>query len=179
MKRKSSVFVLNLFWLLNVFVYAEPLILSVNGATLPLTTSTINFSTAQFTKRVSEAIKTNNFKVPTPPAFSGLPLFPLITASLTPGEVITEQVNYPELIQPFFIIGTDKNSEQWLVKYHSQLKKLQAQGFVVNINSEHELQALYALATDIVLMPINGTKLATRFNLTHYPVLVSKTVMEQ
>ncbi len=105
-------------------------------------------------------------------------LFPIHTRTLNPGPVPARAVNLL-LPQPFFIIGTDALSRQWLAQYRDRLKQLGAVGLVVDVESLDDLQSLKTLAGDLTLTPTPGAELAKQLSLTHYPVLVTGTRIEQ
>ncbi len=97
---------------------------------------------------------------------------------LTPGKVKTQTVDIKNLPRPIFIIGSDRNSLNWLDKYHAQLKKINALGFVVNLKNSEEYKKI-SDKYKLPLFPINGDQLAEKFNIHHYPVLISKHRIEQ
>ena len=57
--------------------------------------------------------------------------------------------------------------------------ELRAVGMVVNVATAEDLAALREQAPDLELRPIPGDDLAARLGLTHYPVLVTPTRLEQ
>jgi integrating conjugative element protein (TIGR03765 family) len=98
--------------------------------------------------------------------------------NLTPGKVKSQTVNIKNLHQPIFIIGSDEKSLNWLDKYHSQLKKINAIGFIVNLKNPDEYKKISG-KYKLPLFPINGDALADKFNIHHYPVLISQHRIEQ
>jgi integrating conjugative element protein (TIGR03765 family) len=76
--------------------------------------------------------------------------------------------------RPFFIVGFDKQSAQWLSANHAHLKEIHALGFVTNVNSPAQLDKLRTYAGDLTLNAIPVDELAERYQLTRYPVLVTQ-----
>lgn len=104
---------------------------------------------------------------------------PVITSQLTPGRVKARTIHYPYLDTPFFIVGADRLSHQWLIEHREQLKTLHAIGIAVNVNSERQLALLQRSAGGIRISPVKGGKLARQLSLKHYPVLISGKLIEQ
>lgn len=97
---------------------------------------------------------------------------------LTPGKVKTSKTNIKNLPQPIFIIGDDEKSLSWLDKYCSKLQKINAMGFIVSLKNSDEYKEISS-KYKLPLFPINGDELAKKFNLHHYPVLISEHEIEQ
>ena len=110
-----------------------------------------------------------------PEQFSAFP----VTSQLTPGSVQPRTLSASGLVQPIFMIGYDKFSAQWLSERSSILKQLNALGLVVNVPSAAAMAALQAIAPELILQPIPGDDLAKHIGLEHYPVLITKTSIEQ
>ncbi|CAJ9348042.1 integrating conjugative element protein, PFL_4695 family [Burkholderia pseudomallei] len=119
----------------------------------------------------------------TPPATPHAPyreadLLPVHSAHLTPGRVTPRTLRAPGL-SPFFLIGDDAPSRAWLQARGDTLRTLGAVGLVVNVGSARALAALRRDAPGLTLVPASGDNIATRLNLSHYPVLVTATGIEQ
>lgn len=110
-----------------------------------------------------------------PGQFSAFP----VTSELTPGTVQSRTINAHALVQPLFLIGYDKLSAQWLAERYEILKELNAMGLVVNVPSAQAMAELQAIAPDVILQPIPGDDLASTIGVEHYPVLITKTSIEQ
>lgn len=110
-----------------------------------------------------------------PEQFSAFP----VISQLTPGSVQPRTLSASGLVQPIFMIGYDKFSAQWLSERSSILKQLNALGLVVNVPSAAAMAALQAIAPELILQPIPGDDLAKHIGLEHYPVLITKTSIEQ
>ncbi|PHM35868.1 hypothetical protein Xmau_04436 [Xenorhabdus mauleonii] len=105
-------------------------------------------------------------------------MLPVSTSELTPGKVAGRPLQLPG-IGALFLIGDDPVSRQWLNQNATTLTKQQAVGLVVNVRDMAGLQALRALAPDLLLSPASGTELARRLQLQHYPVLITDTQLSQ
>jgi integrating conjugative element protein (TIGR03765 family) len=97
---------------------------------------------------------------------------PVVTPSLTPGEVTPRRVA-SGITQSLFLIGADPRSRAWLKARGAELTRRQALGFVVNVTTRAELDALRRLVPKLTLTPIPGEALARHFDLEHYPVLIT------
>lgn len=106
-------------------------------------------------------------------------VLPIRTPEMTPGEVAPTTVSLPYLSRPLFLIGSDDFSKRWLAQYRDRLRKLQAVGMVIQAGSVADLEHVRTLAGDLKILPASGSELARHLNLSHYPVLISSTRIEQ
>ena len=73
----------------------------------------------------------------------------------------------------FFIVGYDQVSMGWLRDNLEALERNYALGLVVNVETPEQLEALYALTENrLVLTPASGETLASSVHLRHYPAYV-------
>lgn len=114
---------------------------------------------------------------PTKP-FSEADMLPVRSSRLSPGDVARRTIEAPGM-PPFFLIGDDPRSREWLRQRAPHLRELNAVGLVVNVDSAAALAALRALAPHLSLSPTPGDDLAGRLQLHHYPVLITATGIEQ
>ncbi|AIV77082.1 integrating conjugative element, family domain protein [Burkholderia pseudomallei] len=105
-------------------------------------------------------------------------LLPVHSTRLTPGRVTPRTLRAPGL-SPFFLIGDDAPSRAWLHARGDTLRTLNAVGLVVNVGSAQALAALRRDTPGLTLVPASGDDVATRLSLSHYPVLVTATGIEQ
>lgn len=105
-------------------------------------------------------------------------MLPVISTKLTPCQVTTRPIKAQGLT-PFFIIGSDALSKQWLVKRKDELLGISAKGLVVNVQTSDELETLKALVPELQLQPTYGDDIAERLNLEHYPVLITVEIITQ
>lgn len=110
-----------------------------------------------------------------PGQFSAFP----VVSQLTPGTVKAKTLSASGLVQPIFMIGYDKLSAQWLSERYRTLKALNALGLVVNVPTAEAMAELQSIAPDLMLQPISGDDLAKHIGVKHYPVLITKTSIEQ
>ncbi len=103
---------------------------------------------------------------------------PVRSGDLTPGRVAPGRLSAPGL-QPFFLIGDDDLSREWMEERREILRKIGAFGLVVNVESREGLEQLRNLVPDLTLSPVSGDDLAQRLRLSHYPVLITSTGIEQ
>ncbi|ONH50905.1 integrating conjugative element protein, PFL_4695 family [Pseudomonas cedrina] len=105
-------------------------------------------------------------------------LLPIRSLSLQPGQVQAKTVDLPG-ITALFLIGDDPLSLRWLQQRLPQLQNLGAVGLVVNVESAAALRDLRNLAPGVSLTPMVGDDFASRLGLSHYPVLITATAIEQ
>lgn len=103
---------------------------------------------------------------------------PVRSTRLTPGRIEPRSLNAPGLL-PFFLIGDDDLSRQWLKERGRILREIGAFGLVVNVESLEALQRLRDLVPGLMLSPVSGDDLAGRLQLFHYPVLITSSGIEQ
>ena len=103
-------------------------------------------------------------------------LYPIRTPSMSVGPVTAEELAQfdPAHVQfSFFIVGYDQVSMGWLRDNLEALERNYALGLVVNVETPEQLEALYALTENrLVLTPASGETLASSVHLRHYPAYV-------
>jgi integrating conjugative element protein (TIGR03765 family) len=116
--------------------------------------------------------------LPSPAELLGQVL-PIRTPEMTPGEIAPTTVSLPYLSRPLFLIGSDDFSKRWLAQHRDRLGKLQAAGMLIQAEREADLERVRTLAGSLPILPASGSELARHLNLSHYPVLISSTRIEQ
>ena len=164
----TEVFLLAVF---SLSASAEPAVIHDRGNTRPITDYVFLPGTAL-------PPITNPPRAPDPNALMAR-VFPVQTAVLTPGKVQRRAVELSQLPAPLFLIGTDPRSRHWLLQYRNRLQELQAVGMVVEAGSLQEFRTLEEIALDLSLTPAPALVLAKQLGLRHYPVLISRTLIEQ
>ncbi|MDW9178621.1 integrating conjugative element protein [Legionella pneumophila] len=91
------------------------------------------------------------------------------SSKATAGKVKRRKLSLVNFSNPVFIIGDDAESYQWLQKNAQKLEEAKALGFVANINTSEQLQALQRL-TKAPLLPANVDDLMDIFQENHYPL---------
>lgn len=103
---------------------------------------------------------------------------PVHSELLSPAKFEPYRIDYPTL-QSFIIIGYDDLSIQWLKERYDDLESVSGLvGVVVNIENVNQLNTLKSL-TNIPLYAMSGDELAKRFQITHYPALITSKSVEQ
>ena len=105
-------------------------------------------------------------------------LLPIRSPGLRPGPVQTRSHNKP-FARPFFLIGSDGRSRQWLVRHQDRLKAIGAVGMLVQAETSEDLHATADLSGGLPIMPASASDIATALNISHYPVLVTSQGIEQ
>ena len=103
---------------------------------------------------------------------------PIQSPGLTPGSVQARAHDRP-FIRPFFLIGSDARSRQWLQAHRDRLKALGAAGMLVQADTVDDLYAIAELAGGVAILPAPASDIARALGITHYPVLISAHGIEQ
>ena len=113
-------------------------------------------------------------------------LLPMHSPGLTLGTLSPLASNPPQLTllakgnpRPFFLIGTDERSRQWLLAHRSQLVLLGAVGMVVQANTKEELERIAAIADGLPITLGSASDIVKALGIRHYPVLISARGVEQ
>lgn len=101
------------------------------------------------------------------------------TPEISLGRVKKRKVNLPFLAAPFFLIGTDNTSIAWVTKHAKALQRAGAKGLIINSRSPRELKLAMQAGQGLDIAPASGSELAKRFNLKHYPVLITRNQIAQ
>lgn len=140
---------------------------------------------AQGKRSVTPSIKQQKNKKPSLGPAEIKNLLPIRSPGLSPGVLTTtpdaEQLN--RLAQgnarPFFLIGADALSRQWLQNYHGQLKALGAVGMLVQADTEAEVRRIAELAAGLEITLGSAADIAKALGIDHYPVLITSKGVEQ
>lgn len=108
------------------------------------------------------------------PSVGVLKKFPVLS-DMRPGYLnapIALQTPQPRA-EPFFIIGDDEFSRDWIKKNKTYLLEITAQGLATNIQNESILNELKAWVhpLDIIAIPVDD--IAQALNINVYPVLIT------
>ena len=105
-------------------------------------------------------------------------LLPIRSLGLSPGPVQARAHNKP-FSRPFFLIGSDDRSRQWLVEFRERLKEIGAVGMLVQAETQEDLRAIAQLAGGLSILPASAADIATALGISHYPVLITPQGIEQ
>ncbi len=103
---------------------------------------------------------------------------PIQSPGLTPGVVKARAHDRP-FARPFFLIGSDIRSRQWLQDHRDQLKEIGAVGMLVQADTLEDLQATANLSGGLSIMPASASDIAKALGVSHYPVLITSKGIEQ
>lgn len=81
--------------------------------------------------------------------------------------------------RPFFILGVDQHSVEWLQANRDYLHEINARGWVTNVNTEQDVETLREYAGAIPLDAIPVDSIADVFDLHYYPVLITQEEISQ
>lgn len=106
-------------------------------------------------------------------------MLPVESPALSPGYVDARSLSLPKATTPFFLIGDDALSREWLQQRYDVLRQLNAVGLVVNVENMRGLQQLRERAPGLDIRPVAGDDIAQRLAINHYPVLITSSRLEQ
>lgn len=105
-------------------------------------------------------------------------LLPIQSPGLTPGPVARQTLRRP-FARPFFLIGSDPLSREWLVTHRERLAEIGAVGMLVEAANLDDLRVTAALANGLPILPASASDIAEALDLSHYPVLITRDGIEQ
>ena len=103
---------------------------------------------------------------------------PIQSPGLTPGPVQSRSYDRP-FARPFFLIGSDARSRQWLQDHRVRLKAIGAVGMLVQADTLDDLHTIAELADGLSILPASASDIAKALGISHYPVLISTHAIEQ
>jgi len=118
---------------------------------------------------------------PKPPALGAADLaqlLPIRSPGLTPGPVERQAMSRP-FTRPFFLIGSDPLSRDWLATHRDRLAEIGAVGMLVQAETVDDLRAIAELADGLPILPASASDIARALGLSHYPVLITRSGLEQ
>ena len=105
-------------------------------------------------------------------------LLPIRSSGLTPGRVEPRTLQQP-FARPFFLIGSDAFSREWLAIHRDRLIEIGAVGMLVEAETVDDLQTIAKIAKGLPILPASANDIAEALDLSHYPVLITKDSIEQ
>lgn len=75
---------------------------------------------------------------------------------------------------PIFVMAGDRQSQNWLTREATTLRKIGAQGVVVALETQQEWQQIQRIATlnGLVVHVVNGDAIAKAYKVNTYPTLI-------
>ena len=105
-------------------------------------------------------------------------LLPIHSPELTPG-VVEPRTLQQSFARPFFLIGSDAFSREWLATHRGRLVEIGAVGMLVEAATLDDLRAIAEIAQGPAILPASANDIAKALDLVHYPVLITKDGIEQ
>jgi len=78
-----------------------------------------------------------------------------------------------------FLVGSDALSLAWLKERGDVLRELGAVGVAVEVSDAAALARIRRAAVGLSVFPASGDAIAALLGITHYPLLLTKTGLEQ
>jgi integrating conjugative element protein (TIGR03765 family) len=105
-------------------------------------------------------------------------LLPIRSPGLTVGKVVPRSISQ-RFARPFFMVGADPVSREWLAKNRDELLRMGAVGMLVQAETVDDLHVVAELANGLPILPAPATDIASSLGLSHYPVLISSEGIAQ
>ena len=153
--------------LLSVVAQAELTVIYDSGHTLPMAPFLEAFAVDGASAPPRSVIATPSLGAADPAS-----LLPIQSPGLTPGPVQARSHERP-FARPFFLIGSDMRSRQWLEDHRDRLKALGAVGMLVQADTLEDLRAIAELAQGLPILPASATDIARALGIAHYPVVIT------
>ena len=161
------------YMLVPVVAQAELTVIYDNGHTQPIAPFLEVFESADELPRQSPVPKRPQLGAADPKAW-----LPIQSPGLTPGPVQARSHDRP-FARPFFLIGSDRQSRQWLQNHRGRLKEIGAVGMLVQADTLDDLRTTASLADGLSILPASASDIAKALGVSHYPVLISAHGIEQ
>ena len=158
---------------LPILASAAPTVIYDNGETRPIAPFLDAFEHSEITPPQNQTTQS-----PQLGAADLATLLPVRSPGLTPGPVEPKSHDRP-FTRPFFLIGSDTLSRQWLLEHRERLKEIGAVGMLVQADTQDDLRAIAELAAGLSVMPASASDIAKALGISHYPVLISAHGIEQ
>ena len=97
---------------------------------------------------------------------------PIESRALTAGRFEPER-RATGVVQPFFIVGCDEASLEWVEVNRARLLEINAFGLVIDAPGVEAYERLEQAAEGLVIRPVVGDLIAEHLGITHYPALVT------
>lgn len=74
---------------------------------------------------------------------------------------------------PIFLIGSDRQSQAWLLKKKPELIAIGAKGILIESPNNKRFLQIKSMAKPLIMNAMSIDDIAVQLNLNHYPVLIS------
>lgn len=81
--------------------------------------------------------------------------------------------------RPFFLIGSDRVSLEWLATHRDTLKSLGAVGMLVQADTEQDVRSVTEISPGLSITLGSGIDLASALGIDRYPVLITRDGITQ
>ncbi len=105
--------------------------------------------------------------------------FPVISKNWHKGTFTRKAVGLRGLPHPFFVVGCDQESLDWIEHRREALEAIKALGFVIQCNDRNTMTKLQEISYPIVLQPMEADGMGTKIGHFTYPALITKRSIEQ
>jgi len=153
--------------LLPVMAQAELTVIYDSGRTQPIALFLKAFEADEASSPQRSVVTTSPLGAADPSSW-----LPIRSPGLTPGPV-QASVHERPFARPFFLIGSDAQSRQWLQEHRDRLRALGAVGMLVQADTLEDLRAIADLAQGLPILPASASDIAKTLGITHYPVVIT------
>ncbi|MCB1849468.1 MAG: integrating conjugative element protein [Gammaproteobacteria bacterium] len=158
---------------LPILASAAPTVIHDSGDTRSIAPFLEAFETSEITPPQNQTTQRLHLGAADP-----VTLLPIRSPGLTPGPVEPKSHDRP-FTRPFFLIGSDPHSRQWLLQHRDRLEEIGAVGMLVQADTPEDLRAIAGLTAGLPVMPASASDIAKALGIAHYPVLIGPRGIEQ
>jgi integrating conjugative element protein (TIGR03765 family) len=144
-----------------------------NGNTQPIAPFLEVFEAGEVSAQQSPVMTRSPLGAANPEAW-----LPIQSPGLSPGPVKQRPHDRP-FARPFFLIGSDVRSRQWLQDHWDRLKDIGAVGMLVQADTLDDVRIIADLADGLSILPASASDIAQALGISHYPVLITTHLIEQ
>lgn len=106
--------------------------------------------------------------------------FPITSTKLKVGNLPAPIKHDRTSLTPFFIIGADPHSMDWLARNKQYLLEQKiSRGLITNVADGHAFKQFYEAALPLQLHPMNVDDLSELFGVHVYPIVITRTEIAQ
>ncbi len=105
--------------------------------------------------------------------------FPVVSKNWSLGTFTRRAVGLRGLPHPFFVVGCDQTSLDWIDRRREALETIKALGFVIQCSDRSTMTRLQEISYPIVLQPMVADSMGQKIGHWIYPALITRGSIEQ
>lgn len=106
--------------------------------------------------------------------------FPVVSENMQVGKLAAPIKHGKTGINPFFVLGGDTASKEWVIKNKAYLEKVGiTRGLITNVPSGDAFREMANAAKPLNLYLLNTDEIAEIFGVSVYPIVITKEEIQQ